>query len=405
MSRWCGGQERPVRAIVCAVIASAIGAVTHAASAFELKHTSHGQTLHWGTPEVSYVIDPSVQERVSGGSAAVSTAVGGWSRTGEGPSLSTRVGGGGAKPGLDGQNSVILAPQGFAPAGAALAVTVTSYDDDSGIVVDSDIVINGVYAFAVLDASAHAAKGATPFDTDGPSSDDDSARPVLFDLVHVVSHEVGHTLGLADESEDHSSLMYAFTMPNDASIRTPSSDDIQGVASLYGSAGSRGPGCGQSSIAGSRTRPADAWVSMILATGVGLRLVSRRRSRGAARLIFPVGVALFALLAWSDPARSATPAFAARADAVARVATISTSNEDGLFVTTLDLVPTACQHDPCPERATAHTWGGTLGGITQRVGGGDVPSVGDAVDIAFVESSSERGESTALQAAVLAVRR
>ncbi|MGA7120689.1 MAG: matrixin family metalloprotease [Polyangiaceae bacterium] len=396
-----------LRAIVCALATAAIGAAAHSAGAFELKRNSQGQTLHWSSARVSYVIDPSVEEHVSGGAAAAASAVGGWSRAGNGPVLSTSVGPGGAKPGLDGQNSVIFAPDGFAPAGQALAVTVTSYDDSSGEIVDSDIVINGSYAFAVLNPSAHAATGAKPISTDGSSNDDDSLRAVPFDLVHVASHEVGHTLGLADEKDDSSSLMYGYTMPEDATVRTPTSDDVQGLDALYmagAGASEARAGCGQSSVAGSRTHPADAWTAMALMAVVGLRLASRRRSARALRIAVPAGAAFVALVGWQGAARSATPAPAMKADAIARVANVSTSNNEGIFETTLELVPSVCQQDPCPGRVTAHVWGGTMGGITQRVGVGRVPSVGDTVDVAFVGHTELSGAAALLEAAVVSVR-
>jgi matrixin len=396
-----------LRAIVCALVTAAIGAATNSAGAFELKRNSQGQTLHWSSARVSYVIDPSVEGHVAGGAAAAASAVGGWSGAGRGPVLSTSVGPGGAKPGLDGQNSVIFAPDGFAPAGQALAVTVTSYDDSSGEIVDSDIVINGIYSFAVLNPSAHAATGAQPISTDGSSNDDDSLRSVPFDLVHVASHEVGHTLGLADEKDDSSSLMYGYTMPEDASVRAPSSDDVQGLDALYvagADALQARAGCGQSSVAGSRTHPTDAWTAMALVALVGLRLASRRRSARALRIAVPAGAALIALVGWQGAARSATPAPAMAADAIARVANVSTSNKEGIFETTLELVPSACQHDPCPGRVTAHVWGGTMGGITQRVGVGRVPSVGDTVDVAFVGPREFSGAAALVEAAVVSVR-
>jgi len=297
-------------------------------------------------------------------------------------------------------------------AGQDLSLTIPPgtavYDDASGAIVDSDIVINGVHAFAVLDASAHPASDASPIATDGSSSDDDSTRSSPFDLGHVVSHEVGHTLGLADETDDHASLMYAFTMPGDASIRTPSNDDIDGVDALYATAGSapssRG-GCGQSSVAGARTRPMDAWFALALFGGFGVRLATQRRTRAAVRMGIAIGGAVTALVAWPDAARSATPAPALLADAIARVTSVSTSNGAGLFETKLELTPTACRHDPCAAKARAHVWGGTLGGITQRVGGGDgIPRVGDIVDIAFVGGGPAESQAAASAAAVVVVR-
>jgi matrixin len=406
------GRWRPAMAVVCAVTAAAIGAWSHRADAFELKHASHGERLHWAEPRVDYVIDPSVGRAVPGGTDAVSSAIGGWSGQAGGPTLSAAVGTGAAKPGLDGQNSVLLAPDGFAPAGGALAITVTSYDDASGAIVDADIVINGVYRFAVLAAGAHPTEDTPPISTDSTLGRDDVPQGIPFDLAHVVSHEVGHTLGLADERADHSALMYAFTMPGDASMRTPSSDDVDGVDALYGTSGASSggspsrSGCGQASVAGSRTRPADVWGALSLVAGAGVWLASRRRAK-VMRMILPLGAALAALVGNPVLGRSAPRAAVLVAEASARVVGVSTSNAGGLFETTLDLVPTACQNGPCPERAQAHAWGGSLGGITQRIGGGEpVPSVGDVVDIAFPPSSAAAayGNEHVLAAALVALR-
>jgi hypothetical protein len=252
------------------------------------------------------------------------------------------------------------------------------------------------------------ASGTARVSTDGSSNDDsDASRAIPFDLVHVVSHEVGHTLGLADERVDDSALMYAFTMPGDASIRAPSKDDVAGVDALYGASVAPTPaqpsqsGCGQSSVAGSPTRPADAWAALALVVGVGLWLVSGRRARVAARFVLPIGAALVALVAGPVPAHSAPRDPGLLVSAAARVVDVSTSNVGGLFETTIELAPIACQKEPCPARARAHAWGGTLGGITQEVGSDSVPSVGDLVDIAVLRVSSDLD---APAEAVMAVR-
>jgi hypothetical protein len=290
---------------------------------------------------------------------------------------------------------VIFAPKGFAPAGNALAITVTSFDQTSGAIVDTDIVVNGIHPFAVLGKNARAASDEWRVPTDGSSmTDDKQSNEIPYDLVHVLSHEVGHSLGLADEKNDLSALMYGFTSRGDASIRLPSPDDINGVDALYetspgSSASMSHSGCGQASVAGARSRQTEAWAVWSLVAGAGLWLGLRRRAPRPARIDLPVVAALVGLVV--DPVPSA-PTHAInpelRADAAARVVRVSTSNVGGLFETTLELEPAVCRQEPCPARTSAHVWGGTLGGIRQEVGSQAVPAVGDLVNVTFVSSPS-----------------
>jgi hypothetical protein len=399
---------RRLATFLCAASAVGVCSWSESAGAFELKHTSNGAPLRWSRDQVSYVIDPTVEQNVPGGSQAVSSAVNGWSGSAGGPMLSSSVGPGGAQAGLDGQNSIIFAPNGFAAAGGALAVTVTSYDNTTGEIVDADIVINGVHSFAVLSPSAQPGAGVAPVSTDGSSGDDGALGGTPFDLVHVVSHEVGHSLGLADERADNSALMYAYSTPGDPSPRAPSSDDVDGVDAIYGAtasasltAGQRA-GCGQASIAGSRSRPADAWAALGLVGVAGVWLASRRRMK-AVRVALPAGVALVALVAGAGNAHSA-PSAVHLGDASVRVVSASTSNVEGLFVTTLELESTACRTTTCPPHARAQAWGGTVGGITQQIGGGvAVPAVGDVVDVSFSRVESAVGDVVAEQVMPMAV--
>ncbi|HEY4016480.1 MAG TPA: matrixin family metalloprotease [Polyangiaceae bacterium] len=391
---------------------SAVGVLfwSEGAGAFALKHTSSGAPMRWTSDRVSYVIDPSVEANVPGGSQAVSSSVNGWSGAAGGPMLSTSVGPGNAQPGLDGQNTVVFAPDGFAAAGGALAVTVTSYNDTTGEIVDADIVINGTHSFAVLPASAQPGAGVAPVSTDGSGGGNGVLGTMPFDLVHVVSHEVGHSLGLADEQADNSALMYAFSTPGDPSPRAPSSDDVDGVDAIYGATATSGlaaagerAGCGQASVAGSRTRPSDAWVALAFVGVAGVWLASRRRIK-AVRVALPAGAALFALVAGAGAAHSA-PSVVRPGDASVRVVAASTTNVRGLFVTTLELEATACRTTSCPARARAQAWGGTVGGITQQIGGGvPVPAVGDVVDVTFSRAvAAVDGAAAADQVAPMAV--
>src|SRR5579863_7878451 len=99
----------------CVVLAGAL--VAPDASAYELKHTDGGKDIRWGTSSVSFVVDPSLEDAVAGGSAAAVAAVSAWSGADGAPSLSTTVGSGGATVKLDGQNSIVFMPDGYPPAG------------------------------------------------------------------------------------------------------------------------------------------------------------------------------------------------------------------------------------------------------------------------------------------------
>lgn len=244
------------------------------ASAFELKHTSDGQTMRWETQSVEYVIDPAVEQAIPGATAALTQAAQAWSGVHGAPVLTVRLGSPGEKVAYDGQNSVVLASDDSDITEGRLAVTVSSTDTSSGALLDTDIVLSSHYAFAVLPGDARD-PGATPLATDGESEGDD-AHDLVFDIQHVFAHEIGHTLGLAD-AHDANATMYALTDPGSAANRGPESDDEAGLTSLYGDA-SAPPrhGC-SASVAGAGSRGsqgADMWLSIV---AVAIAIPASRR--------------------------------------------------------------------------------------------------------------------------------
>ena len=201
------------------------------ADAFEAKHTPSGKPVRWGTDTVELTISPSIDAVAPGARQALETAIQGWSRAPHAPKIVLRSGGADMKPAYDGTNLVYYAPEGFLPAGRALAVTVLTFDDVTGEILDADIVINGRRGLEVLAESAKAASGAHAVSTEGGSESEHEGAS--FDLAHVFAHETGHVLGLSDEPKNADALMFPFTMPGDASHRLPSDDDVAGVAQAY----------------------------------------------------------------------------------------------------------------------------------------------------------------------------
>lgn len=257
-----------------------------AASAYDVKHTPGGKLMYHGTSSVTFVVNPSVDDAAEGGSAAAAAAVAAWNGIPYAPSMSSHVGNAAPEPTYDGVNTILYMPDGYEPAGDALAVTVTTVDDATGEILDTDIVINGRHRFAVLPAGAVAAEGTMqPTDGAGHGGDDD-ARHARFDLQHVLVHEVGHSLGLADVQDDSTDVMYAMSAPGSASGRAPTSDDAAGVESIYSQEDQGAPrtGC-EASVAGrGRGRSLGApgsWATLGFA-GAAMVLVASRR-RGARR--------------------------------------------------------------------------------------------------------------------------
>lgn len=363
------------------------------AQAFDLKHTPGGLDIRWNSASVSFVVDPQLDEAVSGGAAAVAQAAQAWSAVAGAPTVSAASGAVGSVPALDMTNSVLFL-HNFAPAEGALAITIVSAEASTGYIVDTDIVVNADHGFAVLPSGARAASGSPLVSTEGNSY---GGSAQVFDLIHVAAHEVGHALGLADESSNAAALMYPYTRAGDASVRTPGSDDLSGIDEAYAGAdlsSASAQGCGGgASIAGRRGANASWFAALLLVCAAGL-LVSRRPRRRLA----PIAVALVALVAGSGRAHSAS---ASPVEATARVRVATTEVVNGVFQTTLDLVPRSCQLQLCPDHAVAQLWGGTMGGITQQVGEGAVPAVNDDVDVAFrTVATGEVGLPTAVILAI-----
>ena len=90
-----------------------------------------------------------------------------------------------------------------------LAKTTVTFDNESGEIFDADIEINHAYnEFTVSDTN------------------------VVYDLQSVVTHEVGHFIGL-DHSDDFDATMYARYDEGTVELRTLEPDDIEAACAVY----------------------------------------------------------------------------------------------------------------------------------------------------------------------------
>lgn len=349
--------------------------------------------MHWGRANVGFTMDPSVEANVAGATEATKHAMQSWSGTVGAPELAMKPRGEKApeKPALDFENGIFFMKSGYEPAGRSLAITILTYDNVTGEIVDADVAFNGRYTFAVLEEQAPSAPeaiGPHPTATDGIAHEMPAGREdTVYDLHHVVAHELGHSLGMDDELRQSDVLMYRYSAPNDPSVRAPVSDDIAGLATIYSSRfAASGSGCGGAMVAPKKPSQTNERIAMIATFTLLAFLVLRARTDRRARIAFLLAMAgattlLLPELAADTRTASASPRLAGHARGT--VVAASTAIEDGLFKTTYELATTACRVAACPKQARGAVWGGTIGHLRQEVAGQFVPAVGSQVDVSF----------------------
>ena len=382
------------------------------AEAYAVKRTSQGELVHWEERTVEYTIDPSLDRAVDRATEATVASMDSWSGSVGAPDLviAPIADASPTKPGFDQKNGVFFMKGGYAPAGRALAITVLTYDNSSGRILDADIIFNGAYTFEVLDPaheleSAHEDPTAAHLsNTDTITHDEESEprpRQSIYDLLHVIAHELGHSLGMNDEMGRKDALMYRFSVPNDPSIREPASDDIAGLAELYSTKlEARGNGCGSATVAPKKPSSAASQAAMFATLGLLLFFVLRAKSDRRARIGFVFAAAaatvgfMPSLSGKSGPGIASASEARVAGHARAKVLATSTVVENGLFKTSYELATTTCRAASCPKAGHGVSWGGTIGNITQEVGGYYAPSNGDEVDVSFAKLPNALGAMT-----------
>ncbi|MGH7898102.1 MAG: matrixin family metalloprotease, partial [Candidatus Binatia bacterium] len=130
----------------------------------------------------------------------------------------------GGSDGQDGQNTISW--QDLSSSSDTFGQSIITFESSTGEIVDVDVELNGNFPFAVLPPEDN------PFDP-------------RVDIQAVVTHEVGHFLGLAHENRMGPQVVMFFSdTSGNTSHRTLTADDRNGVRSIYVEGGSGGGGGG-----------------------------------------------------------------------------------------------------------------------------------------------------------------
>jgi hypothetical protein len=153
----------------------------------------------------------------------------------------------------------------------ALAATITTFESKSGRLVDADVQVNANYSFAWLSPT--------------------SATGDRYDLLSVLTHEMGHVLGLGDATDAPGATMWPTIAPGDTYQRDLDADDEAGVEEAYSlelgddSMGG-GTGCGGASVLWPRSARFSRAGSLLFAAALLLAIVGwfwTRRMRSRSR--------------------------------------------------------------------------------------------------------------------------
>ncbi len=258
------------------------------------------------------------------------------------------------------KNTVRFAPDGDPLANGALAITVITFDAHAKEILDADVVLNGEHGFAFFDHDARHEGMAT------------------YDLQNVLTHELGHLLGLGEDMTDQDATMYAFSQPGETGKRDLEVVDKDSIASLYSEEFDPQTvgGCGSAAIAGYE---GEAWVWAALGLGALGFAMRRRATRGAALTISALGTLLVGVGAsTAAPLDRDVMAWIGEDGSIPMtVASSESSWEGGVIVTRLSLRG----RQDVSQDLTVRTLGGKVGDLVQVVGHALPPRVGDSLRI------------------------
>lgn len=398
-----GGGKAPAIATLLAFLAALASPSSHA-HAYNLQTTESGARVRWYAPEIEIQVSPELEAHFSDMPVTrlLEEAMTVWSGLAAAPLLRIAPGAPGAVGFKDKRPSNgVYVVHDWKLFPDALAVTVATFESRTGKLVDTDILVNANFKFALL-----------------PSA---GAAPGSYDLLSVMTHEIGHVLGLGDTTDVPEATMWPNVSPGETHQRDLEPDDEEGVAQAYGRKDASSPdgaGCGGASVLSARAPDArlpdqvGAVLLFWLALWLALRALRARSraggsfpsaSRAPSSRVIVLGAALlfgglFApsprarptpeeleelrpeeLAPYADPAlRGHFAAFIKGTErlVVGRAVASSSERRDGLIVTRF-VVRSGLR------RAELEFAGGSLDGITQVVSGQTPPAEGDLLLVAL----------------------
>jgi hypothetical protein len=242
------------------------------------RQSKTGKNQHWQKKALTIYLDDSIAQL--GATEAVTQAFGHWVESDPRlPDITFDTGATSATPKHDGKSTVSFSRITAPGHERDLAITMTYSEDQSGEIVEADIVLNSVYAMAVLKAREDQWRR----DDSGRQAsmkDESEDCQNRYDVQNIATHEAGHFFGLGEDPVELDATMFQTIDQCETHKRVLSATDVTAVSTLY--AGVEDPeeaaaGPGACSFVGAPDRSGGfAWVSGLVLS----LLVARRRRSG-----------------------------------------------------------------------------------------------------------------------------
>ena len=249
------------------LLAGLVLGLSGSAHAYTINTTEVGKRIRWSVDTVQMQMDPEFERFLGPGDGYASLAMGfeAWRGLPRVPDLIIRPGTPDSLGHHDGHatNGIYLL-RDWPYETAKLAVTIVTYEMDTGRLLDADIVVNGKAAFAVLDEPVKGGKSE-------------------YDLPAVLTHEAGHVLGLGESNSGQEATMWPYARPDDIDKRSLDEDDEDGAIDSYQSAPPpAADGCGPSTVGGRAGSRGGIAFSLWMLAVIPMLRITRRHKRQAA---------------------------------------------------------------------------------------------------------------------------
>jgi hypothetical protein len=237
-------------------------ALPHRALAYEFLHSPSGANIHLPVREMTFRLPARLPDGLSAEEvqSAVEAALAVWSKA-SGIALRWEPGDPNAVQGYrtaGGIHNDIIFVEKWTRTAGAVAETVVSVDANTSQIRDADILFNlEEYKFRALSAGQ-------------------TGGGIYYDFQEVLTHELGHALGLG-HSQESEAVMYGQGYIGDTARRVLRDDDVEGVQALYASV----PDSQESAVGCSSATRGSGLAGLVGCLALFLRPGrSTRRSRG-----------------------------------------------------------------------------------------------------------------------------